>query len=229
MHRRVSGEVSVSQTALQDWLRGALDKSGLSGNALAKKANVSQSTVSRILTGKAYVPNWLTVISLAVAAGVEPPPTPEVPLFAAPAALPPGSPSQPTVRRLMGLMGLTQAVTETHTTLAATAVAHPEVKGLGAALTQSTKAIELAWKMLKEEGIALADVEYPYELSDADKGLMGMERAETAPKEEDSGERDQPLVGEPPDSARGIKRGDADRHHAADQPRRRGRPRRAVS
>jgi hypothetical protein len=192
MHRRRTEDGPVTRASLQDWLRGAVEKSGLSANKLAKKADVSQSTVSRILTGASDDANWWTIINLAAAAGVEPPSTPGHPLFAAPPAPPPGSPSQPTVKRWLALIGLTHSLTDAHATLAAAAAAHPEVKDLGAALAQSNRAVELAWQMLMEDGVALADVEYRFPLSDADLALAGVERTEIAPKEEDSGKQDQP-------------------------------------
>jgi transcriptional regulator with XRE-family HTH domain len=59
---------------IREWLRSAIAKSGLSASALAKKAGVAQTTVTRFLRHNVkYVPSWGTLVQIADAAGVDPP------------------------------------------------------------------------------------------------------------------------------------------------------------
>jgi transcriptional regulator with XRE-family HTH domain len=59
---------------IREWMRLAIAKSGLSASALAKKAGVAQTTVTRFLRHNVkYVPSWGTLVQIAAAAGVDPP------------------------------------------------------------------------------------------------------------------------------------------------------------
>jgi DNA-binding phage protein len=69
---------------IRQWLRGALAKSGLNPAALAKKASIAPSTLTRFLGGSGNL-SFDTVTKISHATGIAPPMTPEEPESLAPA------------------------------------------------------------------------------------------------------------------------------------------------
>jgi transcriptional regulator with XRE-family HTH domain len=63
----------AEREVIREWLRGAIGMSGLSPSGLAKRAGVSQTTVTRFLANSVdYAPSWSTIGKLAAAAKVQP-------------------------------------------------------------------------------------------------------------------------------------------------------------
>jgi transcriptional regulator with XRE-family HTH domain len=65
---------SSDQEDIVWWLRQAVKISGLSPGALAKKAGISPTTLTRLIYGRAsHLPSWRTLIKIAAAANIPPP------------------------------------------------------------------------------------------------------------------------------------------------------------
>jgi transcriptional regulator with XRE-family HTH domain len=65
---------SSEQENIEWWLRQAVKISGLSPGALAKKAGISPTTLTRLIYGRAtHLPSWRTLMKIAAAANIPPP------------------------------------------------------------------------------------------------------------------------------------------------------------